>query len=158
MALNLWNFPAVKASLGKTRSRFDKRSCFCCILCGFQPVCQTGWAAQVKNVYYPEVKSLIQRMTSASRVEIIQHNLRKGKIEKGYALLFRPSTKSLGPMPSLFVLVLSQPPSRSLPQSLPAPMCGTFLSCRVQRNVCAGKQICQSCLIRQATPSVILQS
>ncbi|DBA91397.1 TPA: hypothetical protein ACH3X2_003929 [Trebouxia sp. C0005] len=40
---------------------------------------------QVKNVYYPEVKSLIQRMTSASRVEIIQHNLRKGKIEKGQA-------------------------------------------------------------------------
>ena len=74
------------------------------------------------------------------------------------SLICSPSTKSLGPMPSLFVLVLSQPPSRSLPQSLPAPMCGTFLSCRVQRNVCAGKQICQSCLIRQATPSVILQS
>ena len=50
------------------------------------PICQTVWAAQVKDVYYPEVKSLIQRMTSASRVEIIQHNLRKGKIEKGYAL------------------------------------------------------------------------
>lgn len=41
---------------------------------------------QVKDVYYPEVKSLLQRMTSASRIEIIQHNLRKGKIEKGQAL------------------------------------------------------------------------
>lgn len=39
---------------------------------------------QVKEVYYPQVKSLLQRMTSASRVEIIQHNLRKGKIEKGH--------------------------------------------------------------------------
>ena len=49
-------------------------------------MCLTGWAAQVKKVYYPEVKSLIQRMTSSSRVEVIQHNLRKGKIDKGYSL------------------------------------------------------------------------
>ena len=27
-------------------------------------------------------------MTSASRIEIIQHNLRKGKIEKGQALFY----------------------------------------------------------------------
>jgi len=93
MALNLWNFPAVKASLGKTRSRFDKRIMFLLHSVWISAyVCQTGWAAQVKNLYYPEVKSLIQRMTSASRVEIIQHNLRKGKTEKGYALFFHPST------------------------------------------------------------------
>lgn len=39
--------------------------------------------AQVKEKYYPEVRSLLKRMTSASRVEVLQHNVRKGKIEKG---------------------------------------------------------------------------
>ena len=42
-----------------------------------------GNVAQVKQVYYPQVRSLLQGMTSASRVEVIQHNLRKGKIDKG---------------------------------------------------------------------------
>lgn len=39
--------------------------------------------AQVKEMYYPEVRSLLQRLTSSSRVEVIQHNVRKGKIQKG---------------------------------------------------------------------------
>ena len=50
----------------------------CLLLCMYR----VG-VAQVKEMYYPEVRSLLQRMTSASRVEVIQHNVRKGKIEKG---------------------------------------------------------------------------
>lgn len=53
---------------------------------------------QVKDVYYPEVKSLLQRMTSASRIEIIQHNLRKGKIEKGQADLSKLPDKTGHPI------------------------------------------------------------
>lgn len=37
---------------------------------------------QVKEEYYPEVDALIKRLTGASRIHIMQHALRRGKVEK----------------------------------------------------------------------------
>ncbi|DBB06063.1 TPA: hypothetical protein ACH3X3_009633 [Trebouxia sp. C0006] len=37
---------------------------------------------QVKEEYYPEVDALIKRLTGASRTHIMQHGLRRGKVEK----------------------------------------------------------------------------
>ncbi len=42
---------------------------------------------QVKKEYYPEVTALIKRLTGASRTHIMQHGLRRGKVEKRYALI-----------------------------------------------------------------------
>ena len=38
---------------------------------------------QVKTKYYPEVVELIKRMTGGSRVSVMMHAIRKGKIERG---------------------------------------------------------------------------
>jgi hypothetical protein len=42
---------------------------------------------QVKEEYYPEVDALIKRLTGASRTHIMQHGLRRGKVEKRCALI-----------------------------------------------------------------------
>ena len=39
---------------------------------------------QVKHVYYPEVEGLLKRMTGASRIHVMMHGLRRGKIGGGY--------------------------------------------------------------------------
>ncbi len=44
-------------------------------------------ATEVKEEYYPEVDALIKRLTGASRTHIMQHGLRRGKVEKRYALI-----------------------------------------------------------------------
>ncbi len=47
---------------------------------------------QVKTEYYPEVAALIKRLTGASRTHIMQHGLRRGKVEKKYALIQQSNT------------------------------------------------------------------
>ncbi|DBA72361.1 TPA: hypothetical protein ACH3X2_010514 [Trebouxia sp. C0005] len=37
---------------------------------------------QVKKEYYPEVAALIKRVTGASRAHVMQHNFRRGKVQK----------------------------------------------------------------------------
>ncbi len=112
----LVDFPSGQGVAWEDKEQVCYRSCCCWILCGFQHVSnQLGCTGEKRLLSRSQIPHSAHDICQQGGNHSAQPSQRQNR-KRVCSLICSPSTKSLGPMPSPFVFVLSQTPSHSLPQ------------------------------------------